>query len=962
MKHTYMRTQKPVQWAALWMFFLTLFALPSLVQAQKLNTSGITSTGPFATTQIGQTTTLDVNGDDIIVTVKGSSLTQDVTVTVPDGFQVSLDGTTFVTTLTVPVANTSGGGQDVIVRFAPTVAKTYSGSLVLTSGTASKSFALSGTGLAPAPLLSINPSAFTFADTRVGEVSSDKTFDVAGQNLTGAITVTSNSTEFQILNPSTGVYGSTLTLNSANSATVNTTISVRFKPTVSSPNDRNGVLTISSSGAQSQSSALNGKALPNNQPYLSVSPTTLDFGTVSGTGSAQSLFFTVGGGNLTATDSIKLVRDNSSIQFRIKDSNTLFTGKLTIAPVNGQVPETTIEVRLRAVPAGVFNHNITVTVNNTALVQLVNIRANNPFANGTSAQSSVTALGASKLPIFSTVPGQASESRSYKVTGEFLVRPILITAPNNFQIALDSLFTQDVASNGFKSFSLTPNAAGAVAPTRVYVRYLPTVADLESRDISHVSQPATTVNVTVVGNSRPFLSITPASLLEFKTPIVINQKSEIRELTLTALRAREIIRISVSPDEDPANYNTTNKQQFEISLTGAEDDFHTFIDVQPSATTYSVDRKIYVRFVPTRVGLPVAEIRYKSTELYTTDSNGNQIYKVLDDRLKGSALAIEPTKQTEYSAVRSTDFTGATVTYIPAYDGDSYEANGFGRFRLVVVSEKSTLLPPQDNPKDGIAYNPGANGYQTGDQISPGFYVVASGSGTVATFTGLDAAKTYYVYVFDYNANNPGQNAINGVAYNFKTPTDFSPIPGKIIPGNPVILPVQLASFTAKLNNKRVDLNWATASEKNSKAFEVERSADGVSFQKLQSVAGQGNTTTRHEYAAIDAQPLVGTSYYRLKQVDTDGKFAYSGVATVNNTGNGVVAMYPNPVRDQLTIQLPGNVKGAVVTVADLTGRVQFTKTLSTEGRLDMNSLKPGIYVVTVVNGGQRFTQKIVKQ
>ncbi|ALD20590.1 hypothetical protein AM218_04340 [Hymenobacter sp. DG25A] len=431
---------------------------------------------------------------------------------------------------------------------------------------------------------------------------------------------------------------------------------------------------------------------------------------------------------------------------------------------------------------------------------------------------------------------------------------------------------------------------------------------------------------------------------------------------MTALRAREIIRISVSPDEDPANYNTTNKQQFEISLSGAEDDFHTFIDVQPSATTYSVDRKIYVRFVPTRVGLPVAEVRYKSTELYTTDSNGNQIYKVLDDRLKGWALAIEPTKQTEYKAVRSTDFTGATVTYIPAYDGDSYEANGFGRFRLVVISEKSTLLPPQDNPKDGIAYNPGSNGYQTGDQISPGFYVVASGSGTVATFTGLDAAKTYYVYVFDYNANNPGQNAINGVAYNFKTPTDFSPIPGYIIPGNPVILPVQLANFTAKLNNKRVDLNWVTASEKNSKAFEVERSADGINFQKLQSVAGQGNTTTRHEYASVDAQPLVGVSYYRLKQVDTDGKFAYSGVVTVNNVGNGGVAMYPNPVRDQLMIQLPGNTKGAVVTVSDLTGRVQFTKTLSTEGRLNMNSLKPGIYVVTVVNGGQRFTQKIVKQ
>lgn len=964
MKHTYMRTPKPVQWAALWMFFLALFALPTFVQAQgngNTPTLDVTFGGTtFANTQVNQKSaskTLNVTGD---------KLQGNVTVSVGTGFELSLSSTFATISSSVTLTPNNGGNLQttpVYVRFAPTQAKTYTATLLISSpNAASEQYTLNGTGVAPTPLLSINPSAYTFADTRVGETSTDKIFDVAGQNLTGSITVTSNSTEFQILNPSTGVYGTTLTLNSANSATVNTTISVRFKPTVSNPNDRSGIVTISSSGAQSQSTSLNGKALPNNQPYLTVSPTTLDFGTVSGTGSAQSLYFTVGGGNLTATDSIKLVRDNSSIQFRIKDSNTAFSGKLTIAPVNGQVPETTIEVRLRAVPAGAFNHNITVTVNNTALVQLVNILANNPFTNGTSAQSSITALGATKLPIFSTVPGQPSESRSYKVTGEYLVRPILITAPKSFQIALDSLFTQDVAANGFKSFSLTPSANGAVAPTRVYVRYLPAVADLESRDISHVSEPATTVNVTVVGNSRPFLTITPASLLDFQTPIVINQKSEIRELTVSALRVRELIRISVSPDEDPANYNTTNKQQFEISLTGTEGDFHSYIEVQPTADKYTVDTKVYVRFIPTRVGLPVAEVRYQSQELYTTDTNGNQIYKVLDDRLKGWALAIEPTKQTTFTAVRSSDYTGGTVTYTPAYDGDTYETNGYGRFRLVVVSEKSTLIPPTDNPKDGIAYNPGSNGYKTGDQISPGYYVVASGSGSLATFNGLDAAKTYYVYVFDYNANNPGQNAINGVAYNFKTPTNFTPIAGQIIPGNPVILPVQLASFTAKLNNKRVDLNWATASEKNSKTFEVERSADGINFQKLQSVAGQGNTTTRHEYATIDAQPLVGTSYYRLKQVDTDGKFAYSSVATVNNLGNGVAAMYPNPVHDQLTIQLPGSTKGAVVTVADLTGRVQFSKTLSMEGRLDMNSLKSGIYVVTVVNGNQRFTQKIVKQ
>lgn len=99
-----------------------------------------------------------------------------------------------------------------------------------------------------------------------------------------------------------------------------------------------------------------------------------------------------------------------------------------------------------------------------------------------------------------------------------------------------------------------------------------------------------------------------------------------------------------------------------------------------------------------------------------------------------------------------------------------------------------------------------------------------------------------------------------------------------------VILPVTLVQFVATKRSEGVYVNWLVASETNNAGFEVQRSADGVRFQSLHfegSKAPGGNSATPVQYNFIDAQPLTGTSFYRLLQKDKDGRLAYSRIVSV---------------------------------------------------------------------------------
>ncbi|HMQ49321.1 MAG TPA: T9SS type A sorting domain-containing protein [Saprospiraceae bacterium] len=128
-------------------------------------------------------------------------------------------------------------------------------------------------------------------------------------------------------------------------------------------------------------------------------------------------------------------------------------------------------------------------------------------------------------------------------------------------------------------------------------------------------------------------------------------------------------------------------------------------------------------------------------------------------------------------------------------------------------------------------------------------------------------------------------------------------------------LPVELVSFELEGTAASVVVRWTTASEINNNYFDVERSADGIEWKSLGKVEGAGNSVEKRDYTFIDGAPLTGISYYRLKQVDFDGKFEYPAVEAIEITGNTTVitpesaTVFPNPFVKDITIVLPGSVE-----------------------------------------------------
>lgn len=175
-------------------------------------------------------------------------------------------------------------------------------------------------------------------------------------------------------------------------------------------------------------------------------------------------------------------------------------------------------------------------------------------------------------------------------------------------------------------------------------------------------------------------------------------------------------------------------------------------------------------------------------------------------------------------------------------------------------------------------------------------------------------------------------------------------------------LPVNFIGFDAKKEAGGVRLTWKVAGEENVNRYEVERSTDGRIFTTLARVP-----TSKHDvYTYVDAS-AGSTAYYRIKNVDNDGKFKYSGIARIaNGVSSIVITAFPQPVVSRLTLQHPSIRTGALITVSTADGRVVSTvKPVagSMQTYLDMSKLQKGLYVVRLTDGdGAAETLKVVKQ
>jgi hypothetical protein len=184
-----------------------------------------------------------------------------------------------------------------------------------------------------------------------------------------------------------------------------------------------------------------------------------------------------------------------------------------------------------------------------------------------------------------------------------------------------------------------------------------------------------------------------------------------------------------------------------------------------------------------------------------------------------------------------------------------------------------------------------------------------------------------------------------------------------------VPLPVEFLYFTGtKRSNSSNLLEWATASEKNNAEFIIERSENAVDFSEIQRIKGAGNSNRTITYSAIDHDPVNGTAYYRLKQVDiTDGKSSYSNVISINNSRENKVTVAPNPANDMITINYNcGSSSEEVLNIYDNKGNIVLTqKLICSEGinktNVDISRLNTGMYMVFVSLGDKLYKTRLIK-
>ena len=181
-------------------------------------------------------------------------------------------------------------------------------------------------------------------------------------------------------------------------------------------------------------------------------------------------------------------------------------------------------------------------------------------------------------------------------------------------------------------------------------------------------------------------------------------------------------------------------------------------------------------------------------------------------------------------------------------------------------------------------------------------------------------------------------------------------------------LPITLSEFSAAKDVNKTKLTWSTLTETNNKGFNIQRSLDAKSWETILYVSGVGNTSTKTSYSAIDESPIKGTNFYRLEQMDLDGKKSYSTVVSVRFADKESVGLsfFPNPTKDKVVIIIDKiesnkanleiiNMQGKVLKTISLTDQQSNSNLL-----VDVNNFSKGMYLIKLNNGSTIKTSKLI--
>lgn len=179
-----------------------------------------------------------------------------------------------------------------------------------------------------------------------------------------------------------------------------------------------------------------------------------------------------------------------------------------------------------------------------------------------------------------------------------------------------------------------------------------------------------------------------------------------------------------------------------------------------------------------------------------------------------------------------------------------------------------------------------------------------------------------------------------------------------------MILPVVWVNFTVEKKGKTALLKWITSQEINNSYFSIERAGASQDYEAIGTQTAAGNSGEEQYYSFIDRTPLPGINYYRIQQVDFDSHSSYSKQIsiTMDNMADAKPFVSPNPVRDNLVIQLPQGERNAVASLYDGSGRLVLSRQLTQNTVLSLSGVHAGLYYLKIIFTQSSFTTPLIKQ
>lgn len=205
---------------------------------------------------------------------------------------------------------------------------------------------------------------------------------------------------------------------------------------------------------------------------------------------------------------------------------------------------------------------------------------------------------------------------------------------------------------------------------------------------------------------------------------------------------------------------------------------------------------------------------------------------------------------------------------------------------------------------------------------------------------------------------------------NISSPSTFYSTSSEFPSGSICVpLPIELLSFEVyPSNSKEVNIEWTTASEINNDYFQIEKSQDGVNWTFMKQIDGAGNSYSILNYKDLDANPYLGISYYRLKQVDFNGDYSYSPIKSVNFEGIEIINTYPNPSSDIINVTINSHSEiNILITLTSVDGKLVYSNSLGLgEGfstfPVSIRNLESGSYILKVQSENNLYyDQKQIK-